>query len=195
MLATQHRTSAEVCILILLEKFSVTLNGILKWMGFKMALENSFIHWLSPLLCLRCSSVFLYKVNLQPWKWNHNLTDIRNYSFRSVTFRSDRYHHSHCFLEAVVESKISLYSSHCGIGNIISTLHLCPDTIALASIPVAGCQIPMPTLLQHLPPLLLAHLAHLSLWQCPPLLPQSQLSWQGALYILGQPWRQSFSRL
>lgn len=52
---------------------------------------------------------------------------------------------------------------------------LWPDTIALDKIPV-----PAP---QRHPPLP-AHLVYLSLWQCPTLLPQSRLSWQGACYVL-----------
>lgn len=59
---------------------------------------------------------------------------------------------------------------------------LCPDTIALASIPVPACLVLLLNPLR--PPAHLARLS-LSLWQCPPPLPQPRLSWQGARYVPG----------
>lgn len=51
-----------------------------------------------------------------------------------------------------------------------------PDTMVLCQSVQSHCQPPSPLPLQ----LLKTHLAHLSLQQCPHLLPQPLLSWQGA---------------
>lgn len=60
------------------------------------------------------------------------------------------------------------------------------DTIALAAIPRASLVPAPPPAHKHARTLPApTHLARLSLWQCPLLVPRSRLSWQGARYVPG----------
>lgn len=107
--------------------------------------------------------------------------------FQSVALQSERFHHPQRLSEAVMKKEtrnhtfLSIYHTL-----VLDYQHqpppLCPDTIALDKIPMPACQVLMPAPQCHPP--LQAHLAHLSLWQCPLLLPQLCLSWQGACYML-----------
>lgn len=104
--------------------------------------------------------------------------------FQPVALWSERFHHSMFLLEVMKNHIFPVYLSQSRAGISSAGLHLsAPDTIALANIPVPACQALVPAPQRYPPPP--AHLARLSLWQCPPLLPQSRLSWQGARYAQG----------